>query len=81
MNTEHGAKPSLEEILGGLEKLSDDDLRAVGKRSGALLESREKERRADALREIQKIAKAHGLNVDVKEAARRGRPAKAKKEA
>jgi hypothetical protein len=69
---------ALDEIMGGLEKLTDDDLRTVGKRTGALLESREKERRAEALREIQKIAKAHGLNVDVKEGAqrKRGRPAK-----
>jgi hypothetical protein len=78
---EHGGNSALEGILGGLEKLSDDDLRTVGKRTGALLESREKERRAEALREIQKIAKAHGLNVDVKESARRGRPAKVRKEA
>ena len=65
-------------VLDGLDKLTESDLKDVIKKAGAILAAREKERKAEALREIQKIARAHGLNVDVKEPAqrKRGRPAK-----
>jgi hypothetical protein len=66
-------------VLDGLDRLTDADLRDVVTKAGAILAAREKERKAEALREIQKIARAHGLNVDVNEGKRRrGRPAKAK---
>ncbi|MDP2619206.1 MAG: hypothetical protein Q8P46_03370 [Hyphomicrobiales bacterium] len=67
-------------VIAGLDRLADSDLRAVMKKASDILAGREKERKAEALREIQKIARAHGLNVDVKDGAkaRRGRPPKAK---
>ena len=69
----------LESVLKALGQLTDDDLREVVKRCGENLAAREKDRREEALKEIQKIAKEHGLNVDVKaRPAKRRRAAKAK---
>jgi hypothetical protein len=74
-----GATPAGQGVLERLDELSDAELEAVAKRAGELLAAREKQRRADALREIERIAKEHGLSVDVKDPARkRGRPRKLK---
>jgi hypothetical protein len=50
------------------------------KRGQAILAAREQERRQEAAREIRRIAKEHGLKVDVGEKRRRGRPPKPKQE-
>lgn len=64
-------------VLAALEKLSDPELEEVAKRAQAIPKEREKERRREALREIQRLAKEHGIQVDVKkEGRKRGRPAK-----
>lgn len=65
-------------VLDTLEKLTDAGLQEVIKRAQALLKEREQERRREALREIQRLAKEHGIKVDVKEDRKRGRPAKGK---
>lgn len=64
-------------VLEALAKLSDEDLQEVGERCRELLKARETDRRREALREIQRLAKEHGIKVDVKEGRKRGRPAKA----
>lgn len=67
-------------VLEALERLPDEELHGVVKRCGEILDAREKERREEALKEIQKIAHEHGLNVNVKEApAKRRKHAKTKK--
>ena len=63
-------------VLEALSRLSDDELREVIEKGGELLKEREKERRRGALREIQRLAREHGITVDVKEQRKRGRPAK-----
>jgi myosin heavy subunit len=65
-------------VLAALEKLTDAGLQEVIKRAQTLLKEREQERRREALREIQRLAKEHGIEVDVKEGRKRGRPAKAR---
>ena len=66
-------------LLDDLERLPDDKLRAVADKARGILAAREKKQREDAVREIQKLAKAHGLSVAVKDPARKpGRPRKAK---
>jgi hypothetical protein len=63
--------------IDALTKLPDKDLKEVLDKGRELLEEREKERRRGALREIQRLAKEHGIKIDVKEQRKRGRPAKA----
>lgn len=61
-----------------LERLSDEQLRAVSDRAEELLREREKQQREDAIKQINAIAKAHGLKVSVQDPNRkRGRPRKA----
>ena len=66
-------------VLAALEGLPDEELREVVKKGQALLAAREQERRREALREIQRIAREHGLTVEGGEPKRRrGRPPKEK---
>ena len=67
-------------MLDSLDGLPDGELREVFKRSAAILAAREQERKQEAAREIRRIAKEHGLKVDVGERRRRGRPPKPKQE-
>jgi nucleotide-binding universal stress UspA family protein len=76
--TENKEQMSKAAVLTALEKLTDSELQEVAKRAQAIPKERETERRREALREIQRLAKEHGIKVDVKEGRRRGRPAKAK---
>lgn len=63
-------------VLATLEALSDQDLEALIAEAKTLLANRANERRRRALSEIRRIAKEHGLDVAVREPARkRGRPA------
>ncbi len=78
MNDAAKAEADKSGVLGALDKLTDAGLQEVIKRAQALLKEREQERRREALREIQRLAKEHGIEVDVKEGRKRGRPAKAK---
>jgi hypothetical protein len=78
MNDAAKAEADKSGVLVALEKLTDAGLHEVIKRSQALLKEREQDRRREALREIQRLAKEHGIEVDVKEGRRRGRPAKAR---
>ena len=60
-----------------LEALPDEELRALSARIMELLAARESERRKQALAQIRRIARENGLNVSVREPARkRGRPRK-----
>ncbi len=65
-------------VIEALARLPDKDLQEVLDKGRELLKEREKERRRGALREIQRLAKEHGIKVDLKEQRKRGRPAKAK---
>jgi hypothetical protein len=82
--------PSSGNVVDALERLADAELSAVIKKAQTLLAAREQERRQsaekkkqeaqrEALREIQRLAKQHGLKIDVAAAAKRkpGRPRKA----
>jgi hypothetical protein len=72
-------KPEAPSVLGALEGLPDEALQAVADRAQRILEERAKERRAAARREIQRLAKEHGLDVELREPKRRrGRPPKAR---
>jgi len=71
-------KPESQRILDALGDLPDEALQAVAGQAQRILEERAKERRAAARREIQRLAKEHGLDVALKEPKRRrGRPPKA----
>lgn len=60
-----------------LDSRSDDDLRDVIDEAKSILEARETMRKKQAVSEIRRIAKEHGLDVAVNKPARkRGRPAK-----
>jgi hypothetical protein len=68
-------------VLDGLQRLGDGELHEVVKCCGEILAAREKERRDNALLEIQKIASEYGLTVNVKGTAvkrRKARRAKTK---
>lgn len=66
-------------MIETLEKLPDAELQEVLKKGQAILKARELERRRGAVREIQKLAREHGLSVDVGDRHRkRDRPPKAK---
>lgn len=61
-----------------LESQSDEALRDLIDEAGRILKAREMRRKKDALAEIRRIAKVHGLDVAVgKRPGRRGRPPKA----
>lgn len=53
-------------VLEGLDLLNDDEVEAVIARSHELLAQRDKERKADAMKQIQALAKATGLSVGKK---------------
>ena len=60
-----------------LESQSDNDLRAVIDQARRILEARESKRKKQAVAEIRRIAKEHGLDVAIdKPARKRGRPRK-----
>ena len=60
-----------------LDSRSDDALRDVIDQAKGILETRESERKKQAVAEIRRIAKEHGLDVAIdKPARKRGRPAK-----
>lgn len=62
-------------VLATLEALPDQDLEAVIAAAKSLLATRANERRKQALSEIRRIAKEHGLDVAVREPTRKpGRP-------
>ena len=66
-------------VLHSLDRLSDSDLREVVKKGEELLAARENERKQEALDEIKRLAKEHGLKVSVNDPTRkRGRPSKPK---
>jgi len=73
-----GAIKLCHEVLDALGGLTDDELHGVVKRVGEILAAREKERKAEALKEIQRIAKEAGLHVGVTKPPprKRGRPPK-----
>ena len=61
-----------------LDSQSDDALRAVIENARSILEARKTERKKQAVAEIRRIAKEHGLDVAIENPARkRGRPRKA----
>lgn len=65
--------------LPALEGLSDDELRELVKRAQALLHERDREKRQQAVREIERLAKEHGIELEVKgQRKRRGRRPKPK---
>lgn len=60
-----------------LDAQSDDDLRDVIAQARSVLAARENKRKKQAVSEIRRIAKEHGLDVTVSKPARkRGRPRK-----
>ena len=64
-----------------LDRLGDEALRDVINRARALLANREERRKKEALDDIRRIAKAHGIDIAIrKPARRRGRPPKNKTE-
>jgi hypothetical protein len=70
----HGGKAG---VLDALEGLPDAELREVVKRGQAILAARDQERRREAVREIERLAREHGLKVDIDgHKRRRGRPPK-----
>lgn len=61
-----------------LETQNDEALRDLAARIKDILASRHKERQAQAVATMRRLAKEHGLNLEVKRKPRkRGRPAKA----
>jgi uncharacterized protein HemY len=74
MNLSTTGAPYLQE----LDQQSDQTLRELITRARSVLAAREEKQKKDALSEIRRIAKAHGLDVAIrKPPARRGRPSKA----
>jgi hypothetical protein len=73
-----GTGGQMESVLDGLSRLTDEELRGVVKHAGEILAARDKERKAEALHEIQRIAKEAGLHVGVTKPPprKRGRPPK-----
>ena len=63
--SEAGASAA-KDVLTALEALTDAELNGVVERCGVIMAAREKERRDQALAEIQKIAKEAGLVIDLK---------------
>lgn len=67
------------EILSGLEAHPDEGLCELIHRANAILAARQDKRAKDALQEICRIARAHGIDIAVKKPpGKRGRPPKAK---
>lgn len=63
---------------GGLDALADAELQALRGEIDALLARRQRARQADALSQIRRLARAHGLDIAASAPARkRGRPPKA----
>ena len=63
-------------IIDRLEQCGDDELRTIIARAQRILTDRDGHRKKQALEQIQTIAKAHGLTVNVAKPAKRGRPPK-----
>ena len=64
---------SVETASIDLQTLSDDELNALIDKSREILQSRKETQRKEAIDEIQRLAAEHGLNVDIKQRAPRGR--------
>jgi len=63
--------------IEGLDSQPDDTLRDVIEQARNILEARENKRKKEAVSEIRRIAKMHGLDVAIDKSARkRGRPRK-----
>lgn len=63
------------DMAGTLDQRPDEELRAIIDRAKHLLTERESERRKQALEQIRRLAREHGLDVAVKQPGRkRGRP-------
>lgn len=73
MMNDTGITPSLGNAL---ELRSDPELDAMIAAAQEILARREQERRKQALEQIQDIAKAAGLSVNITKKPRRGRPPK-----
>lgn len=58
-----------------LETFGDDELEALIDQAKTILETRKEAQRKEAIEEIQRLATTHGLNVDIKQRAIRGRKA------
>ena len=56
-----------------LQTLSDDELNALIEKAREILQNRKESQRKEAIDEIQRLAAEHGLNVDIKQRAARGR--------
>ena len=56
-----------------LQTLSDDELNALIEKAREILQNRKETQRKEAIDEIQRLAAEHGLNVDIKQRATRGR--------
>ena len=63
-------------IIDRLKQCNDDELRTVIAEAQQLLKQRDGLRKKQALEQIQTIAKAHGLSINVANQTRRGRPPK-----
>jgi len=64
-------------VIESLKALADSELRAVIERANVLLVTRRSERQDQALAEIRRLAKEHGLDVEArKRRGKRGRPRK-----
>lgn len=64
------------------EAQTDDRLRELITHARGILAAREEKQKKDALAEIRRLARAHGLDIAVKKpSAKRGRPPKARPDA
>jgi nucleotide-binding universal stress UspA family protein len=77
MMKDAGELPSSEDSL---EARSDEELVAMIVRAQTILEQREQEHRKRALEQIQDLARAAGLTVNVTKKPRRGRPPRKQKD-
>jgi hypothetical protein len=74
---QEGENPALNMVLGNLENLSLDELKAVHEQAATLIADKEKELQKQAMKEIHDLAAKHGLQVEVKgPRKRRGRSPK-----
>lgn len=74
-NTNTGMAANLEALTAALPQADDDKLVALIAEAQALLDERAKTRKRDALSEIRRLAKAHGLDIAVKGSVPRRRKA------
>ena len=64
---------SVETASIDLQALSDDELNTLIETAQEILQNRKEIQRKEAIDEIQRLAAEHGLNVDIKQRATRGR--------